>query len=352
MKRFMKMSVRFVCLAGIIVFFIVIAGNISSAFEINSKAAVVIEGSTGRVLYGKNPNLKLPPASTTKLMTAMIVLDRLDLNDTVTVSDKATKISPVKANLREGERVTVDTLLRAALIKSANDAAYALSEAVAGSEERFVELMNKKAIAIGMNDTRFVNSTGLPEDGQYITAYDLAKMLRYALRYKFIREVINTRTDRIRTVDGRDIFLKNSNRLLWEDESIIGGKTGYTRAAKHCFVCASENEGEEVIVAVLGSPSRELLWKESELLISKGFNILKGEEEPGIIFDRADYDSLVKKASYKKKDSKVSYKDSGSKTKKIKTKKAKRSKHKSHYASRKRSGINMVRSGANNGNKG
>lgn len=324
----------------------------SFAFDLNSKAAVVIEASTGRVLYGKNPNLRLPPASTTKLMTAMVALDRLNLNDTVTVSDKASKVSPIRVNFRAGERVRIDTLLRAALMKSANDAAYALAEAVAGSEEMFVELMNQKATAIGMNDTRFVNSTGLPEEGQYITAYDLARMLRHALRYTFIKEVINTRTDSIQTEGGRTIFLKNSNKLLWEDETVIGGKTGYTRVAKHCFVCASENEGEGVIVAVLGSPSRESLWKESETLISKGFNILSGKEEPGILFDRADYDGFVKKASYKKK---VDLRDSEMKksdNKKAKSKKAKAKKKKRHYIAKKKTKKHIAKSGVDIGNKG
>ncbi len=322
----------------------------SIAFDINSKAAVVIEASTGRVLYGKNPNLKLPPASTTKLMTAMIVLDRLGLNDIVTISERASRVSPIKANFHAGERVTVETLLRAALIKSANDAAYALSEAVSGSEERFAELMNSKAMAIGMSDTRFVNSTGLPDDRQYITAYDLARMLRHALRHAFIREVLNTRTDRIQTEDGRTIFLKNSNKLLWEDESVIGGKTGYTRVAKHCFVCASENDGESVIVAVLGSPSREDLWRESEVLISKGFNILKGVEEPGIFFDRADYEGVVKKASYKKK---VSYNSSKvkQKNKSLKSEKAKKSKKKKAMRVKKRAN-SMAKTGGGIGIKG
>ncbi|MFN3480184.1 MAG: D-alanyl-D-alanine carboxypeptidase family protein [Thermodesulfovibrionales bacterium] len=336
------------------------------AFDLNSKAAVVIEASTGRVLYGKNPNLKLPPASTTKLMTAMVALDRLDLDETVRISEKASRVSPIKANFREGELVAVNTLLRAALIKSANDAAYALAEAVAGSEERFAELMNQKATAIGMNDTRFVNSTGLPEDGQYITAYDLARMLRHALRYTFIKEALNTRTDRIHTEDGRTIFLKNSNKLLWEDESVIGGKTGYTRLAKHCFVCASENGGESVIVAVLGSPSREALWKESEVLISKGFDILNGKEEPGILFDKADYDGFVKKASYKNK---VNLRDSGIKksdSKKTKLKKVKNKKKKRLYVSKEKTkkylakpavpkksqDISLKRSGEGIGNKG
>lgn len=270
----------------------------ASAAEINSRSAVVMEASTGRILYGKNLNLKLPPASTTKLMTAMIALDRLNPADTVTISEGAAGVSPIKANFRAGERVSVETLLNAALIKSANDAAFALAEAVAGTEEKFAELMNQKAIALGMADTRFINATGLPGQGQHTTAYDLAKMLRHALRYPLVKEIINTKASRIATENGRSIFIKNSNRLLWADETVLGGKTGYTRAARHCFVCASEHGNETVIAALLGAPSRETLWKESEVLIEKGFAIIGGKEEPVMYFTKSDYKSSVSPASY------------------------------------------------------
>ncbi len=269
------------------------------ADEILSRAAIVMEASTGRILYGKNPNLRLLPASTTKLMTAMVTLDRVNPGDTVVISRNAESCSPVKARFRVGEKVTVETLLNAALIKSANDAALALAEGVAGSEERFVEMMNEKAIALGMADTRFVNATGLPAEGQYITAYDLARMLRQALKYPLIKEIISTKASRISTEDGRQIFIKNSNKLLWSDDTVLGGKTGYTRAAKHCFVCASEQGSETVIAAVLGAPYRERLWKESEILIEKGFSIAAGKEEPVMYFTRADYKSSVQPASYK-----------------------------------------------------
>jgi D-alanyl-D-alanine carboxypeptidase (penicillin-binding protein 5/6) len=257
-----------------------------------------MEASTGRILYGKNPNLKLPPASTTKLMTAMVVLDRIHPGSTVVISEGAATISRIKANFRAGETVTVESLLNAALIKSANDAAFALAEAVAGTEEMFVELMNQKVIALGLEDTRFINATGLPGYGQHTTAYDLARMLRYALRYPLIKEIINTKASRISTEEGRAIFIRNSNRLLWEDESILGGKTGYTREAKHCLVCASGQGNETVIAAVLGAPSREKLWKESEALLEKGYKILQGREEPVMYFTRADYKTSVQPASY------------------------------------------------------
>jgi len=272
--------------------------SVLSADEIRSRAALVMEASTGRILYGKNPNLKQPPASTTKLMTAMVALDRLDVNDVVTISERAANISPIKAHFRAGERVTVKTLLYAALIRSANDAACALSEAVAGSEEGFAELMNQKVLALGMTDTRFVNATGLPGGEQYTTVYDLARMLRQALQYPLIREIINTRVSNLTTEAGRSFILKNINKLLWEDDAVVGGKTGYTRQARHCFVCAGQQDSEMVIVALLGAPSRELLWRESEQLLGKGFAVRNSQEEPVIYFTRSDYNASVQKASY------------------------------------------------------
>lgn len=268
------------------------------AEEIRSRAALVMEASSGRVLYGKNPNLRLPPASTTKLMTAMVALDRLDVDDVVTISEKAALIAPIKVNFRAGEKATVKTLLYAALIKSANDAAYALAEAAAGSEEKFTELMNQKVLSLGMSDTQFTNSTGLPGSGQYTTVHDLSRMMRHALRYPLLREIINTRATSVTTEGGRSIFLRNINRLLWEDETVLGGKTGYTREARHCFICAGTQDNETVIVAVLGAPSRELLWRESEELLRKGHAIRSSQEEPVIYFTRSDYNGSLRKASY------------------------------------------------------
>lgn len=270
----------------------------AAADEVTSRSAIVMDEATGRVLYGKNPNLKLPPASTTKLITAMVALDRLDINKVITISDRAVGVSPIKANFKAGEKLTLKTLLQAALIKSANDAAYAIAEAVAGSEESFAGLMNQKLLTLGIGDTRFANSTGLPGYGQYTTVYDLARIMRYALRYPVIREIINTKVENITTEDGRNIFLKNINKLLWADESMVGGKTGYTREARHCFVCAGEHNNEAVIVAILGAPSRGTLWKESELLMDKGFAVKGSKEEPSVFFTRSDYRGSVQKVSY------------------------------------------------------
>jgi D-alanyl-D-alanine carboxypeptidase (penicillin-binding protein 5/6) len=271
------------------------------ADEIYSKAAVAVDASTGKILYAKNPSLRLRPASTTKLMTAIVVIEKADLSDVVAISRKASRVAPHKAGFKKGDKVTIETLLYAALLGSANDAAVALAEAVAGSEARFVRFMNRKAVAIGAKNTRFINPHGLPGSGQYTTAFDLSKIMVYALRYPKLKEIIGTRVTEVSTENGDAIFLKNTNRLLWSDEDLVGGKTGYTRKARHCFVCAAEREKDTVVVALLGSPSRETLWRESEILVQEGFRAIANNEEPKTYFIKADFDALsLKKASYKK----------------------------------------------------
>jgi len=276
--------------------------KVVSAEGLQSRSAVVMDAETGNVLYAKNPDLRLMPASTTKLMTALVVIERKELGDIVTISRNASEAAPTKIGLRQGEWITVEALLYSALMKSANDAAVALAEAVAGSEEQFIYLMNKKAAALGLNDTRFVNSNGLPGTGQYITAYDLAKLLREAIRHPLLREIIGTRVAEITTGDGKTVLVKNTNRLLWTDGEFLGGKTGYTREARHCFVSAGEREGRTMIVALLGTPIRDFLWQETAVLMDFGSRVLNNLEEPVVYLTKIDYDAAkIKKASYTKK---------------------------------------------------
>ncbi|NWF76518.1 MAG: D-alanyl-D-alanine carboxypeptidase [Nitrospirae bacterium] len=273
----------------------------STADTVRSRSVVVIDTSKGDILYAKNPHLKCPPASTTKLMTAIVTLENKDLSDMVTISRNASQTPPHKAGLKEGDRISVENLLYALLINSANDAAVALAEAVAGSEANFVKLMNKKAVSIGAKNTKFINASGLPGSGQYTTAYDLAKIMRYSLRNPKMKEIIGTRVARVETEEGDSIFLRNTNKLLWTEDSLVGGKTGYTRRAMHCFVCAAERNNDTVIVSILGNPSRNSLWKETEQLIAKGFKI-KENKEPSIIYlTKTSYDNAhIKKTSHEK----------------------------------------------------
>ncbi len=249
----------------------------SFAEAVASRAAVVMDASTGEILYGRNSGHLLPPASTAKLMTAIVVMENATLSDIVTISQKASQAHPVKAGFRKGDKVTIEGLLYAALVKSANDAAVALAEASAGSEECFVSLMNQKAASIGAVNTKFINATGLPGPGQHITAIDLSILMRAALSHPKLREILATPAAEVSTEKGKAISLRSTDKLLWFDEEIIAGKTGYTYTAKHCLVFAAERNKKTIIVSLLGSPSRKNLWKEAKELTDKGFDIIARE---------------------------------------------------------------------------
>jgi D-alanyl-D-alanine carboxypeptidase (penicillin-binding protein 5/6) len=257
---------------------VVYAGDISAA-----RAAVVLDGDSGRVLYARNPNLKLSPASTVKLVTAMVVLDKLNTEMIVTVSERAAN-TRYSWKIKTGDRFTVKDLLYLALMRSVNGATVALAETVAGCEAVFVNLMNRKAEDIGAGSTRFINSSGLPGTGQYTTAFNLAVIMREALRYPVIREIINTKEKEIVSLQGRRIPVRNINRLLWSHNYIIGGKTGFTRAAQHCFVCAVDKDGRILVSAILGEPIRSNLWANMTMLLSKGYDILTQQLDPIIYF--------------------------------------------------------------------
>ena len=267
-----KQAISFYLLISLLV--TILSSSNCFAEIIKSRSALTIDASSGEILFSKNSNWRLPPASTTKLMTAILAIENEDLSKVVTISKKASRAARSKAGFKQGDRVTIEGLLCAALLKSANDAAVALAEAVAGSEERFVPLMNEKALFIGAEDTKFINATGLPGLGQYTTVLDLAKILGYALQIPKLKEIIGTPEAKIATEKGKVFYLRSTDRLLWSDGKIIGGKTGYTRRAGHCFVCAAQNETRTILVAILGSPSRKKLWAETESLVSRN---LQGE---------------------------------------------------------------------------
>jgi D-alanyl-D-alanine carboxypeptidase (penicillin-binding protein 5/6) len=269
-------------LCGLVLFLFILAFFPSCLFAevITSQAAVVIDASTGEILYGKNFDYLLAPASTTKLMTAIIVMEKATLSDVVTISQKASQVRPFKAGFRKGDQVTIEGLLYAALLKSGNDAAVALAEAVVGSEDSFVPLMNQKALSLGAENTRFINATGLPGSGQYITALDLSKIMKHALTYPKLKEILATPSARVMTERGKVIFLRNTDELLWTNEEVIGGKTGYTNSAKHCFVLAAERDRKTIIVSLLGSPSRKNLWREAKTLTHRGLQMIGRNSNP------------------------------------------------------------------------
>ncbi|MBF0457515.1 MAG: D-alanyl-D-alanine carboxypeptidase [Nitrospirae bacterium] len=278
-----------VALSGLDVF--AVAATEPSSREIAARSAVIMDGD--KVLYAKNPNFKQPPASTTKLITAMVVLDYLKPNDIVTVSGNAAKLHSPHVALREGERFYVKDLLSLLLMKSVNQAALAFAEAVSGDEREFVSLMNSKARNLGAMDTKFINPHGLPGEGQYITAYDLATIMKKSLDYSLIRETINTKVKVVASLEGRTFVLSNTNKLLWSDGDLIGGKTGFTNAARNCLAFAAEKGDNTLVAALLGDGRRSDLWKDAKFVLSKGYNISESHSSPVIYYSSIADEKVV-----------------------------------------------------------
>lgn len=260
--------------------------NIDYLENIEALSGVAIDGLTGQILYAKNSNVKIHPASTVKLLTAMIVLDRLSLSQEIRISKTAEETPSTPPKLYEGEVYTMEDLLHLMLIKSSNQAAVALAEAVAGSEEKFSNLMNEKAKLLGLKNSHFVTASGLPAPNQYTTAYELALLLYEALKYPHIKEIINTPVKVITSKKGRTLIVKNTNQLLFEDDlknEIIGGKTGYTRLSKHCLVNVAKVKNRLIITSILGAPYRDALWEDTKKLIKFSELVLENKISPVII---------------------------------------------------------------------
>ena len=223
--------------------------------SLSARSAVVVDAKNGAILYGKNPHLRLPPASTTKVMTALIALERLPLNQWVPVSRKAASAERSVAGLRAGVSYRVQDLVLASLVSSSNDAAMALAEAVSGSEEQFVELMNRRAAELGMTDTHFVNSTGLTDKrrSQYSTAYDLTLLMRRASGDPRADRMMGILTHVIRGSDGKPIALRSHNKMLWRVPCFVKGKTGWTFASRHTFVGTNYSTNKKIAFAMLSS---------------------------------------------------------------------------------------------------
>lgn len=224
-------------------------------------SAVLLDGRTQQIIYARAPHTKRAPASTTKLLTVMVALDHLSLDKIVQIPGGLENIQPSKIGLHAGERFYVRDLVKAALIKSANDAAEALAILTAGSRSAFAQLMNQKVVNLGASNSRFVNPNGLPASGQYSTAYDLARIMMAASKYPFIVNTLKIRGTIIYSRGGRRIPLNNCNKMLWRTQGVIG-KTGWTRTARHCFAGRVQARGQVIFVGLMGSQRRQYLWSD------------------------------------------------------------------------------------------
>ena len=235
-----------------------------------------MDAKTGEVLFQRDPDEEMPPASTTKVVTALVVLESgRPLADLLTVSKTATLVPSSKLYLKTGQKMSVRDLLYALLLSSANDAGMVLAEGIGGSVERFSEMMTKKARDIGAVNTHFVNPHGLTAPEHYSTARDLALIFNYALKNPTFREIVQTKASAVSSVPvgrnpkPRQIMVRSHNRMLWSFDGALGGKTGYTLAAQKCFVGAAARNGATVIVSMLGSRD---LWGDSTKLLGYGLD--------------------------------------------------------------------------------
>ena len=235
---------------------------------LRAEAAVLMELDGGRTLYSIDARERRPIASLTKIMTALLVLERVAAQEPVVVSETAAAQSGAELGLRVGETQPVGELLHALLLQSANDAAVALAEHVAGTVDGFVAEMNARASALGLRDTTFFSPNGLDDRG-YSTALDLARLTAEALRFPEISRIVATKVHDVRAPSGPARHLQNRNALLWLYPGTVGVKTGFTSAAGYCLVAVAERGGERYLVVLLGEPAQA--WNDAAALLDHAF---------------------------------------------------------------------------------
>jgi D-alanyl-D-alanine carboxypeptidase (penicillin-binding protein 5/6) len=247
--------------------------EIGANLDIKAKSAILLEPYTCKILYEQNSDEKLPPASITKIMPLLLVMEALKRGDitletAVYASEHACSMGGSQIWLEPGEGMTVDELLKATVIASANDACVALGELLAGSEEGFVALMNKRAKELGMNNTHFVNCTGLDADDHYTTAHDIAIMSAELIKHPLIKNYSTVWMDSLRNGESE---LVNTNKLVRFYKGTTGLKTGTTSKAKYCLSATAERDGMELVAVVLAGESSDMRFTGAKKLLDYGF---------------------------------------------------------------------------------
>lgn len=249
-------------------------------FDVDAKSAILMDASTGKILYEKNIHDKLPPASVTKVMTMLLAMEALEekkisLEDKVLISERAAKMGGSQLFLEVNEEKTVEELLKGIAVASANDGSVAMAEHISGTEEMFVKLMNERAKELGMNDTQFMNTNGLPQEGHYTSAYDIAIMSKELLKYPKIHDWLNIWMSNIKVglpnKKQTTIELVNTNKLIRTYPGANGIKTGYTAEAKYCLSASAVKNDLTLIAVILGSPTSDIRFAEAKKLLNYGF---------------------------------------------------------------------------------
>lgn len=248
-------------------------GENAAALETTAESAVLMDAATGNILWSKEPDKELPMASVTKIMTLLLANEALEqgkisLQNRVTVTENAWKMGGSQIYLEPGEEMSMKEMLIAVAVGSANDASVAVAEHIAGSEEAFVDMMNRRVKEMGLQHTRFANCTGLPAENHYTSAYDMAVIFREALKHPVFREFSSIYRYDLR---GGDFVLWNTNKLLKWYRGVDAGKTGWTNEAKYCLASTAERDGLRLITVVLGTPEVRSHFRESIKIYNYGF---------------------------------------------------------------------------------
>jgi D-alanyl-D-alanine carboxypeptidase (penicillin-binding protein 5/6) len=238
--------------------------------DISSRIALIYDRASGRILYEKNGNKQTPMASTTKIMTAIVVLENAKLTDTVTITTKAAGIGGSRLGLKKNDKITVNDLLYGLMLRSGNDAAVALAIHVGGSVEGFAEMMNKKAEELNLTNSHFVVPHGLDNEGHYTTAYELAKMADYALKIDKFKEIVGTKVATIH-INGYAKKINNTNNLLGSVSGVYGVKTGFTNGAGRCLVTACKRNDLDIITVIIGADTNNIRSKDTIKLIQYAY---------------------------------------------------------------------------------
>lgn len=277
-------------------------GKRTSELAHEAKSAVLIERDTGKVLYNKNSNERLAPASMTKIMTMLLIMEALDkgkikMSDKVRTSEHAASMGGSQIFLEPGEEMTVKEMLKGIAIASGNDASVAMAEFISGSEEEFVQKMNKKAKELGLKNTSFKNPTGLTEEGHYSSAYDMAIMAKELLKYESITKFTGTYEDYLRENTDKKFWLVNTNRLIKFYPGVDGVKTGYTGEAKYCLTASAKKGNMRAIAIVFGASTP----KERNAQVTKMLDFAFSQYETHPLYKRNEKVAKVKVKKGKQK---------------------------------------------------
>lgn len=248
--------------------------------NLSSESAILIDSKSGKILYDKNKDEKLPMASMTKIMSMLLIMENIDngtlkYEDKVSISKNASSMGGSQVFLQAGEEYTVNDLLKCIAIASANDAVVAMAEKISGSTDAFVELMNNKAKELGLSNTHFANPHGLDNENHYSTAYDMARMAQELLKYEDILNYTSIYEDYLTKPDGSQVWLVNTNRLVRFYDGVDGLKTGYTTEAGYCLTATAKKGDLRLISVVMKSSSAEARSSDTSTLLTYGFNSFK-----------------------------------------------------------------------------